>query len=175
MALARSVLVAAIAGGLRELLAEAELLPADTTGHLKEPIDQTFRALGVAEVGLAAATVADGSESAAIAIANYFTLARILNAVSTEISLSSVGSRAEFQQLYDHVKERLEAALVVAQGYGLVIAGAGSSGIVPIPYAGGIDAFDYAEIADDTSQVPKLFSLRDLGIRLGPPQPAQTE
>lgn len=167
MSLARSSLLAAIAGELREPLALAEINPVDTTGNLKEPLDRTFRALGAAEADLATAVVATGSEAVAIAYATYFVYSRVTSALADQVNMSSVGSRADLHQLYENMKDRMADALLIAQGFGLSISGSGASGLVPIPFVGGMDAADYDAVASDDSVMPRLFSLEDLGIHGG--------
>lgn len=175
MALARSSLLAAMAGELREPIDLADILPIDTTGNLKEPLDRTFRALGVAETDLPTASVATGSEAKAIAFATYFVYARVTSALADQVNMSSVGSRADLHQLYENMKDRMADALVIAQGFGLSIAGSGASGVVPLAYAGGIDVADFDDIAEDDSIMPRLFSMRDLGMRIGSSQSAVGE
>jgi len=164
VALPRATLVEAMTGELEEVLELADIDPVDQTGDLKEPIDRTFRALGVAEVDLATASAATGSEAKAIAYATYFVLYKATAALVAQMNMSSAGARAELRQQYENVRDRMREALEIAQGFGLSIATGGSAGVAPIPFAGGIESADYEGVADSSSRMPPLFDLRDLEI-----------
>lgn len=151
--LARSDLVATIAGELAETLALGGLALTDTSGALKEPIDRTFRALGAAEADLATATAPDGSEAAAIAFATYFALARTLDAVAAKMDVGAEGASAKRHQQWDNVKARLEAALAAAQYYGLPLSLTTESGSL---IAGGGPIF--------TGDPHPLFHEHDAGV-----------
>lgn len=157
MSLSRADLIAAAAGELVGVLALAGMTAVDDAANLKGPIDRTYRALGFSEAQLSA-LIADGDEEAAIAFATYFVLARATFSVAKKFDVSG-NTGAKLEQQYQHLKELRDEALRIAQGYGLQVAGHGVSGILGIPYAGGIESSDYETIAEDASRKQPLFSL----------------
>lgn len=160
MALTRAALTATLAGELADVLALASLEAADTTGALKEPLDRTFRALGVAEGGLAEAAAPDGAEPRAIAFATYFALARAASALAGRVDVATGRNEtsAKESQAFTHVQALLEQARADAEGYGLPV---GTGAIVPVPFAGGIARGDYAAVAGDPDRLPPLFGVGD--------------
>lgn len=161
MSLARADLVTAVAGELADVLTLAGIAATDTSGALKEPLDRVFRALGVAEAGLASATVADGDEQRAIAYAAYFVLSRAVGALASrvDVSLGRGEANAKESQAFAHVQEQMREALAIAQGYGLTV---GKSSLAPVPYAGGISRSDYDAAEQDSDRLPPLFAVSDL-------------
>lgn len=120
MALSRAELRTAVAGELAQALTLAGLATTDTSGALKEPLDRTFRQLGAAETGLAAASVADGSEAKAIAYAVFFTLDRIVAALLSKMDVSGGGSGgAKLNQQIENAERQRARALSTAITYGL--------------------------------------------------------
>ena len=158
MALSRAALLGVVAGEQHEALALARLAEADQPGALKEPLDRCFRALGAVEGELASAEVADGGEPRAIAFATYFVLERAALALVGKRTVAAGRTRSNAREQYENVRERMEAALAIAQGYGLAVAGNGRGGAVPLPYGGGVDAAD-------GGRVPPLFGRAAAGPR----------
>lgn len=150
----RPSLIANVTGEYQAILELADFTADDTTGNMKEPTDWTFRYLGVLEASLDTASVADGKETQAMAYLTYFLLAKATAALAANMSVGGGRARAELQQQFDHVKALRDEALYVAQSYGLTVV-ATSTGISPIPFAGGMDAADFE--TDDS--LPKLFSI----------------
>lgn len=132
MALSRAQLVTEIGGLMGQALAVANLAPTDTAGNLKEPINATLRALGVAQASLdsvAADLVADGAEAKALAFARYFVLDRAVDAVHdlTDISAGEDGGVKSSQTVASLERQR-ERARAVAEGYGFQLTAATTSG-----------------------------------------------
>jgi hypothetical protein len=143
MALDRATLMTEVGGELAGVLALAKLSVLDDVENLSPPLNRTFRAMGVAETDLATAVVATGQEQQAIAYATFFILDRALRGIPKKMDVSGGGSSAKLSNQWDHLRELRDEALLVAQGFGLDIAGAGESGWIPIPYAGGVSESDY--------------------------------
>lgn len=101
----RAALAAELWGRLQRPFAEVGITNSDTTGNLKEPVDSTLSALGVAYGDLATGTVAAGSEAAAIALATYYGYVAVVGAFTDKdvqvdaptirISKSNQGNRYE--------------------------------------------------------------------------------
>lgn len=161
MSLTRAQLVAALVGELGEVLDPAQLAATDTTGAMKEPVDRTLRAMGVADASLATATVATGAEAKAIAYGLYFTLWRATNALVGQMDVGSAGASAKLRQQFENVRDRMKEALRIAQGYGLTVASEGYTGIDPVPYVGGITATDFDAVS---GIMPPLFDITTLDI-----------
>lgn len=120
MALSRAQLTTALAGKLAQALALAGLAATDSSGALKEPLDETFRALGVGEAGLAAAVAADGAEAKALAFATFFGWDRVVAALVSKMDVKAGGGAAA--NLTDQVKNaerQRDRALAVAIIHGL--------------------------------------------------------
>jgi hypothetical protein len=158
--LSRAQLIAVVAGELDDVLTLAKLTAVDDAPNLKGPIDRTFRAIGVAEAGLAAATVADGGEQQAIAYATYFVLQRATWALTDRMDVSGARGGAKLRQRFENVRDRLDEALSIAQHYGLAIPGNGAITRHPLIYAGGVSSGDYDAVASDGDRMKPLFTVR---------------
>lgn len=135
----RTVLAQTAAAELAPLLRASGIPASDTIGALKEPLDRALRALGVPEADLPAAVVPDGLEVRALAYAAHTIAQR------AALLLAPTPQAAAFQPIVS------EAAAAARR--------AGWSELTPIPYAGGIDAADYAANAADPARLPALFSV----------------
>jgi hypothetical protein len=164
MSLTRAELNAAVTGELAGVLTLAGFAATDTSGAMKEVLDRTFRALGIAESGLGTAAVADGAEAQAIAYLRYFVVDKAVWATTTKMNVKAGSAAANLREQHENLLRLLNAALAQAQACGLPLPGNGRSPYVPVPFAGGIDQGDYDARADDASRVPPLFSSRDLPL-----------
>lgn len=162
MGMTRAALNTAVTADLSGVLTLAGFAATDTSGAMKEVLDKTFRALGVAESGLASATVADGSEQQAIAYLSYFTIDKAVWNTTAKMNVKAGSAAANQREQHENLLKLLGHALAQAQAYGLPVPGNGQSGYIPVPFGGGIDQGQYDATADDTSLVPPLFSRRDL-------------
>lgn len=160
--LSRAELATAVSGELAGVLTLARFTATDSSGNMKEVLDRTFRALGVAEGGLATASVADGNEERAIAYLRYFVIDKAVYATTAKMNLKAGSSSANLREQHENLLRLLASALAVAQSFGLPLPGNGLSGVMPIPYAGGISEGDYVSLAHDGDRLPPLFSLQDL-------------
>ena len=147
--LTRAGLVTTVAQPLQDVLDLGGVLLTDTAGAMKEPVDDTFRHLNVAEADLLTAEITDGNERKAIAYLRYFTLERVLYAVAAKRDVSAKdGVSSKASQQYDHVAQLLGRAAQAAQLWGLVI---------PLNGQNGLPA-----TAAFTGDVSVLFTLDDL-------------
>lgn len=160
MSLTRAELLAAVTGEQTQVLELVGLTALDNAANMKSPIDKTFRALGSTQAGLGSYVVPDGDEDKAVAFANYFVLDRALSAIASAMNVAAGSARAELHQQWENIKELTNRALIIAQGYGLTIAGGLVGGFNPIPYVGGIDDTDW-DIVQSDRKAP-LFSIDDL-------------
>lgn len=160
--LSRAELATAVSGELAGVLTLAGFAATDTSGAMKEPLDRTFRALGVTESGLAAATVPDGSEERAIAYLRYFVIDKAVYATTAKMNVKAGSASANLREQHENLLRLQASALAVAQSYGLSLPGNGLSGVMPIPYAGGVSEGDYVSLAHDGDRLSPLFSLHDL-------------
>ncbi len=105
----RAALAAALWGDLQRPFTEVGITNADTSGNLKEPLDKTFRALGTAWGDEATATVADGSEAAALSVAVYYGWEAVVTAAANLVD-GSVGapqvSESSSQLFANYTKQR---------------------------------------------------------------------
>ncbi len=149
MAMSRAELVGEVGGLLAQALAVVGMPATDTAGALREPVNQTLRALGVAQATLATAIVADGQEATAVAFARYFVLDRLVDAAHDLINLSAPGgARLEQQGTVASLKAQRDEARTIAVARGLtgytVQTGAGDAvSVAPIPLAGGLARVPY--------------------------------
>lgn len=120
MALTRAAARARLAATFAELLSEAGVVDADVDGGLKEPIDDALRDLGVAEADLGD-DIADADIRGFLALARYYVLARVYDAVlwrvDASIALPSQSkSRSQFPK---ELREAIKDAKAAAMAYGL--------------------------------------------------------
>ena len=108
----RADLLTYLTGQFGQLESETGQASADTIGGYKLPIDAALRRLGVSELNLATATVADSKAEAALALVEYHALRRFRFLVSTRIDYPAtqmMNSRSQiFRQIDDLLKETEE-------------------------------------------------------------------
>ncbi len=145
MAMSRAELVAEVGARLRRAIALLGLQETDTAGNLREPINDTFRALGVAETALLTATVADGDERRALAFAKYFVLDALVDSAHDQADLTAPGGAGlKQQQTIQSLERQRDRALVAATLHGLTGYVARTlANVAPIPLAGGIARAPY--------------------------------
>lgn len=97
------------------------LTTADSTGHLKEPLDDTFRALGVAWVDLPDATVDEADLNKFLAVGTVFVLRRALGQASgfADVAATTLGTSKRKSQIVANLEKALERATAHALQYGL--------------------------------------------------------
>lgn len=110
---------------LDDLLADTGIAATDTSGNLKEPLDDALRSMGTATADLATAEPDDDRRF--LLTAEYHTLRRMLAKLAVRFRLSTGGTALSLEQVHDHVKDRFDevkAELIAA--YGSVDGGAAS-------------------------------------------------
>lgn len=162
MGMTREELNTAVTAELAGVLTLAGFANTDTSGAMKEVLDNAFRALGVPQNVVGYGTVADGDETKAIAYLSYFVYSKAVANTTGKMAVAAGSAKAALEQQHLHLRQELARYLAQAQAFGLQVPGNGQSAYIPVPYAGGVDAADYQARADDTSRVPPLFSTRDL-------------
>jgi nucleotide-binding universal stress UspA family protein len=108
--------------GTDNLLGLAGVAATDTTGGLKEPIDEALALLGVAWSELATATVTDADAPAALALLRTTTLRRVLTGLNdkTKQDLEIGEVKLKGSQLVAKVERLLADAQAVAARYSTV-------------------------------------------------------
>lgn len=121
MSLSRAELAAELWGRLQRPFAEVGITNSDTTGNLKEPLDATLSALGVAYADLGVGVVQYGDELKAITVAVYYGYAAMLDAVSTRVtrSLSAASPQVSRTDNFTDLTRTLEAAMARAKAAAL--------------------------------------------------------
>ena len=119
MGLTRAELNTAVTGELAGVLTLAGFAATDTSGAMKEVLDRTFRALGVAEAGLASAMVEDGAEQSAIAFARYFVLDKAVMATTSKMNVKAGSASANLREQHENLKQQRDEAYATAEVYGL--------------------------------------------------------
>jgi hypothetical protein len=104
----RAEVAAIIAVELATQLSDASMTGADTTGNLKEPIDQALRAMGESESTLSTATSDD--PLGFLAMVRYQTLVKVRFALATNFDISMTGMSVRLQQQFANITVLLEAA-----------------------------------------------------------------
>jgi hypothetical protein len=117
MSMIRAQLAGAMWGRLQQQFVEAGISNEDTTGNLKEPVDETLIALGVGYEDLETATVETVDEAKALILARYYGLLTVYDAVmnrtDTQISTGAPSvSKSESKSQY---VRQLENALFRAR------------------------------------------------------------
>lgn len=93
MSMSRAQLMTYLWGKLGDQFTEAGMTNDDTSGNLKEPLDETFVALGFSFTDAATAEVVTGDEPKAMTLARYFGLLAVYDAVMNRVdSQISVGA-----------------------------------------------------------------------------------
>lgn len=132
MAVTRSSLAAYLSGTYGTLLADAGIEASDGTGGLKEPIDDTLLAVGVAWADIGDGTVPDADARAALALARYFTLDRIYTAIVNRVDITVDGPQMSKRrsQMVQQVEKSLSEARKIAEGHGLNVAASWHAGTI---------------------------------------------
>jgi hypothetical protein len=120
------------------------LTTTDTTGNLKEPLDDTFRALGTPYSDLASATVDDSNINQFLAVGAVYVLRRALDEASglADVSASTLGASKSQSQIVKNLRDRLAEAEAAAAQYGVAdLMPAMGSGVYTI------DALEPEEVA----------------------------
>lgn len=156
----------AVAGQMEDVLRLAKLTTVDDAANMGGIVDRSLRALGFAQSELATAEIATGDEEKALAYADYFALRRAVLATVTKMNVSAGAAKANLREQYLNLKEQMEMALVIAQGYGLTIVLSGS-GVWPVPYVGGVSIDDYESVSHDTDYISPMFAITDLAPNYG--------
>jgi hypothetical protein len=120
------------------------LTTADSTGNLKEPLDDTLRALGIPYGSEASATLDDGQVSAFLAVGAVYVLRRALDEASgfADVAATALGTSKSKNQIVKNLRERLAEAEAHAIGYGIAdLVPAMGSGVYTI------DALEPEEVA----------------------------
>lgn len=116
----------------------------DLTGNLKEPLDDTLRALGVPYGSEASATLDDGQVSQFLAVGAVYVLRRALDEASgfADVAAPGLGVSKNRNQIVKNLRERLADAEMAAAVYGIAdLTPAMGSGVYTI------DALEPEEVA----------------------------
>ena len=121
MALSRATLAVELGDALAGWLALAGLEPLDAAGHLKLPLDRTWRDLGVAESELATAELPDSQREAATRLATYYALRQVQGRLGprANVSVSGVGVSKSAAQEYEQLERAIAEARLLALPHGL--------------------------------------------------------
>ena len=122
MALTRAQATAELAARTGRVLVTVGLLATDTTGNLKEPLDDTFRALGTAYANIASATVDTADLDQFLAIGAVYVLRRALDEAMgyADVAATSLGTSKRKSQIVANLRARLADAEAEATVYGTV-------------------------------------------------------
>lgn len=125
--------------GTTNLLGLADVTATDTTGGLKEPIDEALASLGVAWSELATATVTDADVPATLALLRTTTLRRILTGLNdkTKQDLEIGEVKLKGSQLVAKVERMLADAQADVARFGITSE--------PATWAAGGITLDYLE------------------------------
>jgi hypothetical protein len=131
MAINRATFATEVANTSGDYLLTVGLLTTDTTGNLKEPLDATFRKLGVAKGSEGTATVEESAWDKALAVAEVFVIERALKRASgrPDVGATGLGVTKDQSQMAPGLREALREAVRRAAQYGV-------SGIVPVMSSG---------------------------------------
>lgn len=92
----------------------------DSTGNMKEPLDDALRGLGYEETEVPTANHDD--VSGLLTVTRYYTLRAILERISTSFDLTDEGSAFRLSQVVDQTRKLMNEAWSDAESY---IAGGG--------------------------------------------------
>ena len=120
-ALSRATLTTALANRSGRALVGVGLLATDTAGNMKEPLDDTFLALGTAYSGLATATYDDSALPKFLAVGAVYVLRRALEeAVGfADVSATELGASKKKSQIVANLETQLARAESAAVPYGV--------------------------------------------------------
>ena len=112
MALTRSQAATAVGARSGRALVQVGLTTADTTTNLKEPLDDTFVALGVPYASVASATVEDSDLHFLLAVAEVFVLRRALQEAIgfSDVAATQLGVSKRKSQIVANLKDALARA-----------------------------------------------------------------
>jgi hypothetical protein len=121
---------------LQRQFQEVGIENSDESGHLKEPIDSTLMALGVAYGDLESGTIADGDEHKAIAIARYQGLQAIADAAATwvDVTLDAPNTSLKRSQFVTNIEKALVRAKADAEPFMETVASSWGMGILTLDY-----------------------------------------
>lgn len=122
MAISRATATSELAARTGRVLVTVGLTAADTTGNLKEALDDTFRAMGTAYADLATATVDTDDLDQFLAIGAVYVLRRALDeAVGfADVAATTLGTSKRKSQIVANLRARLADAEAEASVYGVV-------------------------------------------------------
>lgn len=132
MALTRAQAATAVANRSGRALVNVGLATTDTAGALKEPLDDTFLALGVPYANLATATVQDDDLGKFLAVAAVFVLRRALDEASgfADVAATGLGVSKRKSQIVQNLTMLLARAEAAAEAYGVTgMVGTMTSGV----------------------------------------------
>jgi hypothetical protein len=158
----REDLLLAVAGQMEDVMRLAKITTDDDAANMGGVLDRTFRALGVDQATLVAGVVADGAEEQALAYAEFFLLRRAVLATVAKMNVAAGSAKANLREQYENLKEQMNLALAIAQGYGLSLVVEVSSSVWPVPYVGGESITDYEAIASESDRISPMFAITDL-------------
>lgn len=120
------------------------LTTVDSTTNLKEPLDDTLRALGVPYGSEASATLADGDVARFLAVGAVYVLRRALDEASgfAPVAATQLGTSKDKEKIVRNLERQLVRAESHAAQYGI-------ADLVPVMGAGvyRIDAIEPEEVA----------------------------
>jgi len=121
MALTRTQAGNELGARMRGVLTAVGMTTADSTGNLKEPLDDTFRAFGVAFADLSGATIDIAQLDAFLAVGAVFVLRRALAEASglADVSATTLGASKRQSQVVTNLADRLADAEMRATQYGI--------------------------------------------------------
>jgi hypothetical protein len=123
MTLSRAEAASELANRAGRHLVAVGLNSSDTTGNLKEPLDDTFRALGVAYGDLIDADVEEGELDQFLAVGTVYVLRQALGASSgfANVAATALGTSKQKQQIVQNLEKRLLEAEAHAAQYGVSV------------------------------------------------------
>ncbi len=123
MALSRATLATELGTRAGGYLRAVGLTTADTTGNLKESLDDTLRAMGTTYTGLATATLADTSLDQFIAVGTVYVLrAAIAEATRlADVAATTLGASKRQSQIVENLERALARAESQAAVYGIAV------------------------------------------------------
>ena len=143
MALNRTQLATLLGNRAGRALLAVGLTTADSATNLKEPLDDTLRALGVPYGSEASATLDDGRVAAFLAVGAVYLYRRALDEASgfADIAATGLGVSKSRNQIVKNLRDRLAEAETQAAAYGI-------AGLTPVMGSGvyTIDALEPEEV-----------------------------
>lgn len=127
----RLEVAAAVGARLVTQLGDAGMSAADSSGNLKEPIDDALRAMGYAEADLATAEPEDARGF--IAMVRYHALRVVWERIGDRFNVSTSGDSFALNQAFGNVEKLLDrASQDVIEIFGSLNPSGGSAGIITI-------------------------------------------